>query len=88
MWRCKLHRPLGLEDRITDAAPMVWLARAAMGNIWQNVTTASGLKAAVLVTRIFGLTDLWKAILADTWATVRVPANMVRLRGLPAENEG
>lgn len=88
MRRCKLHWSLGLEDHNTDAAPVVWRTRAAMGNIWQNVTTASGLKAAVLVTRIFGLTDLWKAILADTWATVRVPANMVRSRGLPAENEG
>ena len=49
---------------------------------------ALGLKAVFVVTRIFGLTDLYIAILADTGATVRVQANVMRLRGFYPENEG
>ena len=47
--------------------------------IWQNVASALGLKALVLVTTFLGLTGLWLAVLADTGATVLVTANSLRL---------
>ena len=68
-----------LRNRVTDVAAMIRLARAAMGNIRQNVAIALGLKAVFLVTTIFGLTGLWIAILADTGATVLVTVNALRI---------
>lgn len=55
-----------LRNRVSDVAAMVRLARAAMGNIRQNVTITLGMKAVFLVTTILGITGLWLAILADT----------------------
>ena len=53
--------------------------RAALRNIWQNITIALGLKLVFLATTLFGVTSLWMAILADTGATVLVTANASRL---------
>ena len=76
-----------LRNRVTDVAAMVRLARAAMGNIRQNVTISLGLKAVFLVTTILGMTGLWIAILADTGATVLVTLNALRLLRFNPERE-
>lgn len=68
-----------LRSRVTDVAALIRLARAAMGNIRQNVSLALGLKAVFLVTTIFGLTGLWIAIIADTGVTVLVTLNALRM---------
>ncbi|UVC10154.1 cadmium-translocating P-type ATPase [Rhizobium sp. TH2] len=68
-----------LHGRVMDIANMVALSKATMGNIWQNITVALGLKAVFLVTTIIGVTGLWPAILADTGATVLVTMNAMRL---------
>ncbi|MFT4012569.1 MAG: heavy metal translocating P-type ATPase [Paracoccus sp. (in: a-proteobacteria)] len=68
-----------LRDRVTDVPALIRLARAAMGNIRQNVAIALGLKAVFLVTSVLGMTGLWIAILADTGATVLVTLNALRL---------
>ena len=77
-----------LRNRVTDVAAMVRLARAAMGNIRQNVTISLGLKAVFLVTTVLGVTGLWIAILADTGATVLVTLNALRLLRFNPEREG
>ena len=68
-----------LRDRVEGVADLVALSQATLGNIWQNITIALGLKAVFLVTTLFGVTTLWMAILADTGATVLVTANALRL---------
>jgi Cd2+/Zn2+-exporting ATPase len=68
-----------LHGRVADVSNMVALSRATMGNIWQNIAVALGLKAVFLVTTIIGVTGLWPAILADTGATVLVTMNAMRL---------
>lgn len=68
-----------LRDRVEGVADLVALSQATIGNIWQNITIALGLKAVFLVTTLFGVTTLWMAILADTGATVLVTANALRL---------
>lgn len=76
-----------LRNRVGDVAAMVRLARAAMGNIHQNIALALGLKAVFLVTSVLGLTGLWIAILADTGATVLVTLNALRLLRFNPERE-
>ncbi|MBN9311343.1 MAG: heavy metal translocating P-type ATPase [Devosia sp.] len=73
-----------LHGRVADIGNLIALSRATMGNIWQNITVALGLKAVFLVTTIIGVTGLWPAILADTGATVLVTLNAMRLLGWKA----
>lgn len=68
-----------LKNRVTGVAELIDLSRATLGNIWQNIALALGLKAVFLVTTLLGVTTLWMAILADTGATVLVTANALRL---------
>lgn len=68
-----------LHARVTGVAELISLARAALGNIRQNIAFALGLKAVFLVTTLLGHTNLWMAILADTGATALVTANALRL---------
>jgi len=68
-----------LRNRVMGVADLIALSQATLGNIWQNVGLALGLKAIFLGTTLFGVTTLWMAILADTGATVLVTANALRL---------
>jgi Cd2+/Zn2+-exporting ATPase len=68
-----------LNNRVVGVAELVALSRATLGNIWQNITIALGLKSVFLVTTLLGATPLWMAILADTGATVLVTGNALRL---------
>jgi len=68
-----------LRDRVTGVADLVSLSRETIGNIYQNIGLALGLKAIFLVTTLTGTTTLWMAILADTGATVLVTGNALRL---------
>ncbi len=68
-----------LTNRVTGVVDLVRLSRATLGNIWQNISLALGLKGVFLVTTLTGTTTLWMAILADTGATVLVTINALRL---------
>lgn len=68
-----------LRNRVSGIADLIALSQATLGNIWQNIAIALGLKAVFLATTLFGITTLWMAILADTGATVLVTANALRL---------
>lgn len=68
-----------LQNRVMGIANLIDLSRVTLGNIWQNIGLALGLKAIFLVTTVMGVTTLWMAILADTGATVLVTANALRL---------
>ncbi len=68
-----------LRSSVTGVADLVGLSRATMGNIWQNIAFALGLKAIFLVTTLLGITDLWVAVLSDTGATALVTLNALRL---------
>jgi Cd2+/Zn2+-exporting ATPase len=68
-----------LRGTVAGVPDLVRLSRAAMGNIWQNIAFALGLKAIFLVTTLLGITDLWVAVLSDTGATALVTLNALRL---------
>jgi Zn2+/Cd2+-exporting ATPase len=70
-----------LRNSVAGVTDLVKLSRATMSNIKQNITVALGLKVVFLITTLFGWTNLWMAILADTGATVLVTANALRLLG-------
>jgi Zn2+/Cd2+-exporting ATPase len=76
-----------LRNSVTGVTDLVKLSRATMSNIKQNITVALGLKVIFLITTLFGWTNLWMAILADTGATVLVTANALRLLGFRFRQE-
>lgn len=73
-------------NNVSAIVDAVLLSRKTMNNIKQNITLAIGLKAIFLILTIFGETQLWMAILADTGATVIVTLNALRLLKTKPQN--
>ncbi len=68
-----------LRDRLTGVPDAIRLARSTRRTILVNIVIAIGLKLIFLVLAIFGLTNLWTAIIADTGATILVTINALLL---------
>ncbi|MBK8273324.1 MAG: hypothetical protein IPK89_10440 [Sphingomonadales bacterium] len=68
-----------LKDRLTGVPDAIRLARKTRRTILVNIVIAVGLKLVFLVLAVFGITNLWTAILADTGATILVTANALLL---------
>ena len=68
-----------MSDELPKIPYAIRLSRATLRNIRVNVAISLGLKAAVLVLAVAGLSTLWMAVLADTGASVLVVANAMRL---------
>ncbi len=64
-----------LRDRLTGVPDAIRLARSTRRTIVINIAIAVGLKLIFLVLAVFGLTNLWTAIIADTGATILVTIN-------------
>ncbi len=64
-----------LRDRLLAVPDAIRLARQTRRTIIINIIVAVGLKLVFLVLAIFGITNLWTAIIADTGATILVTIN-------------
>ena len=65
-----------------DLSALPWLvkhSRRTLGIIRQNIVLAVGAKIVVMILAVFGLANLWMAILADTGVSLIVVANALRL---------
>lgn len=79
-----------LRDRLLAVPDAIRLARQTRRTIIINIILAVGLKLVFLVLAIFGITNLWTAIIADTGATILVTINALLLFWTfePAEDAG
>jgi len=68
-----------LRDRLLGVPDAIRLARSTHRTIVINIAIAVGLKLVFLVLAVFGLTNLWAAIIADTGATILVTLNALLL---------
>jgi Cd2+/Zn2+-exporting ATPase len=68
-----------MSDELQKLPYALRLSRAALANVRTNVALSLGLKLAVLVLAVFGVSTLWMAVLADTGASVLVVGNAMRL---------
>ena len=68
-----------LRDRLLGVPDAIRLARQTRRTIIINIVLAVGLKLVFLVLAIFGITNLWTAIIADTGATILVTINALLL---------
>jgi len=76
-----------MADDLTKLPFAVYLSRAAMRIIRQNITFALVIKAIAVLAVFPGWLTLWLAILADMGASVLVTLNGIRLLGIKAEPE-
>lgn len=68
-----------LRDRLLAVPDAIRLARKTHSTIIVNIVLAVGLKLVFLVLAVFGITNLWTAIIADTGATILVTINALML---------
>lgn len=68
-----------LRDRLLAVPDAIRLARKTRSTIIVNIVLAVGLKLVFLVLAVFGITNLWTAIIADTGATILVTINALML---------
>lgn len=68
-----------MKDDLTRVADAISVGRRTLNIIRFNIAFALAVKAVFLFLALWGLTNLWLAILADTGATVLVIANALRL---------
>ncbi len=68
-----------LKDRLWGVPDAIRLARKTRNTILTNIVIAVGLKLVFLVLAVFGITNLWTAIIADTGATILVTFNALLL---------
>ncbi|QGY80215.1 heavy metal translocating P-type ATPase [Sphingorhabdus lacus] len=68
-----------LKDRLWGVPDAIRLARKTRRTIMTNIVIAVGLKLVFLVLAVFGITNLWTAIIADTGATILVTFNALLL---------
>ena len=69
----------GAWPNLRRIAEMVRLSRATHAALWQNISSALGIKAVFLVLARFGGASMWMAVFADMGASLLVVGNGLRL---------
>lgn len=73
-----------MKDDLTRVADAIAVGRKTLAIIRFNIAFALAVKAVFLFLALWGMTNLWLAILADTGATVLVIVNALRLLRVPS----
>lgn len=67
-----------MDDKPTQIARAIALARRTMRIVWQNIIFALGIKFAVLILAAFGIANMWMAVFADVGVAVLAILNAMR----------
>ena len=67
-----------MDDRPTNIARAIAIARKTMRIVRQNIVFALGVKFAVLVLAALGLANMWMAVFADVGVAVLAILNAMR----------
>lgn len=67
-----------MDDRPTQIARAIRVARKTMRIVWQNIVFALGIKFAVLILAAFGIANMWMAVFADVGVAVIAILNAMR----------
>lgn len=67
-----------MDDRPSNIARAVRIARKTMGIVWQNIVFALAVKFGVLLLAAFGAANLWLAVFADVGVAVLAILNAMR----------
>ena len=67
-----------MNDRPTDVARAIALARRTMRIVWQNVIFALGVKIAIMILGALGIANMWLAVFADVGVLIIAVINASR----------
>lgn len=67
-----------MDDKPSNIAKAMRVARKTMGIVWQNIVFALGVKFVVLILATFGVANMWLAIFADVGVSVIAILNAMR----------
>lgn len=67
-----------MDDRPSNIARAIRVARNTMAIVWQNIVFALGVKFAVLILAAFGIANMWMAVFADVGVAVIAILNAMR----------
>ncbi len=67
-----------MDDRPTQVARALAIARQTMRIVWQNIVFALGVKFAVLILAALGIANMWLAVFADVGVAVIAILNAMR----------
>ncbi len=67
-----------MDDKPSNIAKAIRLARKTMGIVWQNIVFALGVKLLVLILAAVGLANMWMAVFADVGVAILAILNAMR----------
>lgn len=67
-----------MDDKPSNIARAIRLARRTMGIVWQNIVFALGVKFIVLVLAAVGIANMWLAVFADVGVAILAILNAMR----------
>lgn len=68
-----------MDDMPSKLAVAVKAAKKTMVNVWENVCFALGMKTAIMILCILGVTNMWFAVFGDVGVTLLAVLNAMRL---------
>lgn len=71
-----------MDDKPSNIAKAIHLARKTMGIVWQNIVFALGVKFLVLILAAVGIANMWLAVFADVGVAIIAILNAMRAMGL------
>lgn len=69
-----------MEDQVSKLVEAIHIARYTKKIIWQNIGFALGVKLVVVLLAVFGLVNMWMAIIADEGVALLAIMNAMRVR--------
>ncbi len=73
-----------MDDRPTQVAKAIRVAKKTMRIVWQNIIFALGVKFAVLILAALGIANMWMAVFADVGVAVIAILNAMRAMSVRA----
>ena len=67
-----------MDDKPSNIATAIHVARKTMRIVWQNIIFAIGVKVLILVLAVFGLANMWLAVFGDVGVACLCVANAMR----------
>ncbi len=67
-----------MDDKPSNIARAMRIARKTMGIVWQNIVFALGVKFLVLILAAVGIANMWLAVFADVGVAVIAILNAMR----------
>ena len=68
-----------MQDNIYSLVDSIQVSKRTSKILWQNIIFSLGVKIAVMILVILGLTNMWAAVFADVGVTLIAVLNSMRI---------